>query len=87
MGNRGDAGSIPGLGRFPGEGNGNPLQYSCQENPVDGGTWWATVYGIPESIPEVTKHTHYTMQISQDNYLVVFTYNQNEKLTKTLQRT
>ena len=34
-----DPGSIPGLGRFPGEGNGNPLQYSCLENPMDGGAW------------------------------------------------
>ena len=37
--NAGSLGSIPGLGRSPGEGNGNPLQYSCLENPMDGGTW------------------------------------------------
>ena len=37
--NEGDPGSIPGLGRSPGEGNGNPLQYSCLENPMNGGTW------------------------------------------------
>ena len=37
--NAGDPGSIPGLGRYPGEGNGNPLQYSCLENPMDRGTW------------------------------------------------
>ena len=43
--NVGDLGSIPGSGRFPGEGNGNPLQYSCLENPMDGGAWWATVHG------------------------------------------
>ena len=43
--NAGDLGSIPGLGRSPGEGNGNPLQYSCLENPMDGGAWWATVHG------------------------------------------
>ena len=43
--NVGDLGSIPGLGRSPGEGNGNPLQYSCLENPMDGGAWWATVHG------------------------------------------
>ena len=42
----GDLGSIPGLGRSPGEGNGNPLQYSCLENPMDGGAWWATVHGV-----------------------------------------
>ena len=39
-------GSIPGLGRSPGEGNGNPFQYSCLENPMDGGAWWATVHGV-----------------------------------------
>ena len=44
--NVGDLGSIPGLGRSPGEGNGNPLQYSCLENPMDGGAWWATVHGL-----------------------------------------
>ena len=42
-GDTGDAGSIPGLGRFPGEGNGNPLQYSCLENLIDRGVWWATL--------------------------------------------
>ena len=40
--NAGDPGSIPGTGRSPGEENGNPLQYSCLENPMDRGTWWAT---------------------------------------------
>ena len=47
--NVGDLGSIPGLGRPPGEGNGNPLQYSCLENPMDGGAWWATVHGVAKS--------------------------------------
>jgi len=44
--NVGDLGSTPGSRRSPGEGNGNPLQYSCLENPMDGGTWWATVHGV-----------------------------------------
>ena len=44
--NAGDWGSIPGLGRSPGEGNGNPLQYSCLENPADRGAWRATVHGV-----------------------------------------
>ena len=44
--NAGDMGSIPGLGRAPGEGNGNPLQYSFLENPTDRGAWWDTVHGI-----------------------------------------
>ena len=47
--NVGDPGSIPGLGRYPGEGNGNPLQYSCLENSTDGGAWWATVHGVAKS--------------------------------------
>ena len=47
--NAGDPGSIPGLGRSPGEGNGYPFQCSCLENPMDGGAWWATVHGIAES--------------------------------------
>ena len=46
--NVGDLGLIPGLGRSPGEGNGNPLQYSCLENPLDRGAWWATVHGVAE---------------------------------------
>ena len=44
----GDLGSIPGSGRSPGEGNGNPLQYSCLENPMDRGAWWATVHRVTE---------------------------------------
>ena len=43
--NAGDLGSILGSGRFPGEGNGNPLQYSCLENPMGREAWWATVHG------------------------------------------
>ena len=45
----GDKGSIPGYGSSPGERNGTPLQYSCLENPMDGGAWWATVHGITKS--------------------------------------
>jgi len=44
-----DAGSIPGSGRSSGGGKGNPLQYSCLENPVDRGAWWATVHGVTQS--------------------------------------
>ena len=47
--NVGDPGSIPGSGRSPGEGNGNPLQYSCLENPMDRGAWWASVCGVAKS--------------------------------------
>ena len=45
----GDLGSIPGSGRSPGEGHGNPLQYSCLENPVDRGAQWAIVHGVAKS--------------------------------------
>ena len=55
--NTGDAGSVPGLGRFPGEGNGNPLQYSCLEHPIDRGSWQATVRGVAES--NTTEHDHH----------------------------
>ena len=48
-GDAGDKGLIPGLGRSPGGGYGNPLLYSCLENPMDRGAWWATVHGIPKS--------------------------------------
>ena len=55
--NAGDLGSIPGSGRSPGEGNGNPLQYSCLENPMDGGAWWATVHGVAKSRTRLSDHT------------------------------
>ena len=47
--NVGDPGSIPGSGRSPGEGHGNPLQHSCLENPMDRGAWQATVHGVTKS--------------------------------------
>ena len=45
-----DAGSNPGLGRSPGGGNGNPLQYSCLENPMDRESWWVTVHGVAKEL-------------------------------------
>ena len=47
--NAGDPGFIPGLGRFPGEGNGYPRQYSCLGNPMDRGAWWVTVFRVAKS--------------------------------------
>ena len=52
-----DLGSIPPSGRSPGEGNGNPLQYSCLENPMDGGVWWATVHGVGTSRTRLSDYT------------------------------
>ena len=55
--NAGDPGSIPGSGRSPGEGNGNPLQYSCLENPMDGEACWATVQGVAKSRTRLSDFT------------------------------
>ena len=52
--NVGDPGSIPGSGRSPGEGNGNPFQYSGLKSPTDRGAWWATVYGAIKSWTELS---------------------------------
>ena len=56
-----DPGFIPGLGRFPGRGHGNPLQYSCLENPMDTRAWWATVHGVTKSwtrLKPLSMHLH-----------------------------
>ena len=55
--NAGNLGSIPGSGRSPGEGKGNPLQYSCLENPMDWGAWWATVHGVTKSRTRLSDFT------------------------------
>ena len=55
--NVGDLGSIPTTGRSSGEGNGNPLQYSCLENPMDGGAWWATVHEVAKSWTRLSNFT------------------------------
>ena len=56
---------IPGSGRSPGGGNGNPLQYSCLENSMDGGAWWAIVHGVPKSRTRLSDSaslsTHYIL--------------------------
>ena len=63
--NVGDLGLIPGLGRSPGEGNGNPLQYSCMENPMDGGAWGATVHGVAKSWTQLSNFTSLTQLIRE----------------------
>ena len=71
--NAGDLGSIPGSGRSPGEGNGNPLQYSCLENPMDRGAWWATVrsQGHKESDTTEWHHFHFLLPL---HTLVTYTF-------------
>ena len=64
-----DPGSIPGWGRFPGEGNDYPIQYSCMENNMNTGAWWVTVYGVTESdrteqLTHTHTHTHTQMIVS-----------------------
>ena len=59
--NAGDQGSVPGSGRSPGEGNGNPLQYSCLENPMDGEAWWAAVHGVTKSRTRLSDFTYLLM--------------------------
>ena len=63
-----DLGSIPGLGRSPGGGRGNPLQYSCLENFVNRGAWWATVHGITELDTTEQLHFHFSLScIGEEN--------------------
>ena len=64
-------GLIPALGRSPGEGNSNPLQYYFLENPMDRGAWWTTVYGVAKSDTTERLNTHIVAHIKnvmQDNY-------------------
>ena len=79
--NVGDLGSIPGSGRSPGEGNGNPIQYSCLENPMDGGAWWATVHGVSKSRTRLSDFTFtFTFLLySTGNYIQYPVINHNGK--------
>ena len=63
--NAGDPGSVPGLGRSPEEGNGNPLQYSCLENPMDRGAWQATVHKVAKSQIQLGDFTFSFLQHSE----------------------
>ena len=68
--NVGDLGSIPGLGRSPGEGNGNPFQYAFLEKPMDGEAWWATVNGVAKSQTRLSDFNftfHFHMVIKKCN--------------------
>ena len=53
-----DKGFIPGSGRYPEEGDGNSLQYSCLENSMDRGVWWASVHGVAKSWTQLSTHMH-----------------------------
>ena len=67
--NVGALGSIPGSGRSAGEGNGNPLQYSCLKNPTDGGAWWAIVHGVATSPIRLSDFTFFHFQEEKNSFL------------------
>ena len=69
--NAGDPGLIPGLGRSSGEGNGNPLQYSCLENPMDRGAWQATVHGVAKSWTQLSDFTSFLSFTSEMNCVLL----------------
>ena len=83
--NAGDLGSIPELGRSPGEGNSNPLQYSCLENPMDGGAWWATVQRVAKSRTRLSDFTFTFMLTLHFHYLLFSEYLIFTLLTSMLQ--
>ena len=62
-----DSGLIPGSGRSPGEGTGNPLQYSCLENPMDREAWWATVHGVTKGQAQLKQLSTSTGNTSNEN--------------------
>ena len=79
--NAGDPGSVPGSGRSPGEGNGNPLQFSCLENLMDGEAWWATVHGVAKSR---TQLSDFTFTFCFTDYTKAFDCVDDNKLRKIL---
>ena len=73
-GGTGDVGSIPGLGRSPGGGHGNPLQYSCLENPIDRGAWWATVHGVAKSQMQLKQFSTHVAQLKPGFIILNLTF-------------
>ena len=65
-----DVGLIPRLGRSPEVGNGNPLQYSCLENPMDRGAWWATVHGVAKSQTQLNIYAHDGIDYKKSCFLI-----------------
>ena len=77
----GDPGSIPGLGTSPGEGHGNPFQYSCLENSMDRGAWWATVHGVAE-LDKIAINTHTRQRGGGEELLGFLESNRPSKIRK-----
>ena len=82
--NAGDLGLTPGSGRSPGEGTGNPLQYSCLENPMVGEDWWATVHGVAKSWTQLSNFTFTVKQLFYvflfyiDEHYIIFGFHQTD---------
>ena len=74
--NAGELGLIPRLGRSLGEGNSNPLQYSCLENPIDRGVWWAILHGVAES--DTTERFHFLSFRHKNGKSVIFSYGKED---------
>ena len=72
--NAGDPGSIPGLGRSPGEGNGHPPQDSCLVNPMDKGAWWATIHGVWASFPVRSSQSTREFPVLYSRFLLVILF-------------
>ena len=72
--NAGDPGSTPGSGKSSGEGNGNPLQYSCLENSMDGEAWWATIHGVAKSRTRLSNFTFTLLGINPHHHLSFHTF-------------
>ena len=75
----GDLDSIPGSGRFPGEGNGHPLQYSCLEYFMDGGAWWATVHGVAKSQTRLSDFTFHFSDSMKNSLALARTEDSSDK--------
>ena len=84
--NAGDPGSIPGLGRSAGEGNGNPLQYYCLENPMDRGAWQATVHGVAKSWTRLSDFTIESIKMVQMNLFAGQEQRQTQRMDMWTQR-
>ena len=78
-----DVGLIPGSGRCPGGGNGNPLQYSCLENSMDRGAWWATAHGVAKSWTRL-RHEHMNKCSSAGTMITIVNINADEKNAWTI---